>query len=167
MTNTKLLTIALALACLVAGALLVTHNPVAGGTLLAAGGKLLGLALPEIGKKPAAEADADDTQRIGPLLVLIVAGLALSSEGCRNTGVDWPKVLQCAAPLEQPLLVSVANVLAGDGGIYGDYVEDSNADIVAAGGFSIYIDATHPDAATGSPTLGACAQRGVDRALAA
>jgi hypothetical protein len=62
--------------------------------------------------------------------------------------------------------VNAALLAAGDGGIYGDFIEDTCSDMVAAGGFALYMDATHPDA-TGSLVVGAAAQRGIDRALAA
>lgn len=52
-----------------------------------------------------------------PLILLsslLLAALALS--GC-GSHVNWPKVAQCGAPLEQPLLQTVASVLAGTGDV--------------------------------------------------
>jgi lysophospholipase L1-like esterase len=54
----------------------------------------------------------------------------------------------------------------GDGGRYGDYVEDSRAEIIAAGGYSLYSDNTHLNPA-GMDVLAFVAQRGINRALAA
>jgi hypothetical protein len=51
MTTTKLVAIGLGLAALGVGALLVAAHPAEGGTLLAVGGKLLGLVWPELGAK--------------------------------------------------------------------------------------------------------------------
>lgn len=82
MTPLKLLTILLGLAAIVGGAFLVTHNPVAGGTLLAAGGKLLGLALPEIGKKLAPAEKVDDTTNFGPPLLVLFLAFAVHQQGC-------------------------------------------------------------------------------------
>jgi hypothetical protein len=87
MTPLKLATIALGLAALVGGAFLVTHNPMAGGALLAAGGKLLGLALPEVGKKKPESDQLDDTQHFGPLLVLLFLALAVHQQGCSSVPI--------------------------------------------------------------------------------
>lgn len=88
MTALKLAIIALGIVALIAGVLLVKHDPVAGGTLLAIGGKLIGLAFPEIGAKKSAAAavSVDETVHIipppSPLLVLFLLGLAVHQQGC-------------------------------------------------------------------------------------
>lgn len=67
---------------------------------------------------PPTDDQLEETVHFGPpLLVLLFVGLCLSQQACVGSRVDWPRVLQCAAPLEQPLLQTVASVLAGTGDV--------------------------------------------------
>jgi len=72
-------------------------------------------------RKIAAKADAEERVQIipgGPLLVLLFLAFAVHQQGCAaGSRVNWPKVAQCAQPLEQPLLQTVASVLAGTGDV--------------------------------------------------
>lgn len=62
----------------------------------------------------------DETVRIipptGPLLVLLFCCSLPALHGC-GSHVNWPRVLQCAAPLEGPVVQSVASILAGTGDV--------------------------------------------------
>ena len=140
MTPLKLAIIGLAIAALVAGALLVKHDATAGGLLLAVGGKLLGLALPEIGKKdppssgdsqavsarplsnrPPGGFDAPMSRLRGhrwlPAWLPACILMLLLCAGCsRFARINWGKVEACA-PAESALTKIVAGILEGTGSV--------------------------------------------------
>lgn len=58
------------------------------------------------------------------------------------------------------------DIRANVGSVYGDYIVDTNAIAVANGGFSQYVDGTHPNA-TLTAALAAGVQVGIDSAVAA
>lgn len=59
-----------------------------------------------------------------------------------------------------------ADIRLNPGGKYGDSIVDTNAVMVAAGGFSQYIDGTHPNATVTATALSPAVQVGIDSVLA-
>jgi hypothetical protein len=60
--------------------------------------------------------------RFAPVAGLLIAFTLSVGAGlaCSGRSVAWPRVLSCAAPLEQPLLIEVGKVLAGTGDVQQD-----------------------------------------------
>lgn len=72
------------------------------------------------GDKRPVEAKPPAVPPIGMLLLTVLVFCLSVSAGLACSGahaVSWPKVLSCAEPLEQPLVESVAKVLAGTGDV--------------------------------------------------